>query len=112
METTKAELSGIIFLPGTLKLSVSLRNLSFIKAEGSNFPHREVSYRKALTLVLLILLLQRQGRGPKEEMLTCVCFLQYESAMERMQKSKLSHYKKTMEVSMGGLAGFHANWLQ
>ncbi|XP_010715655.1 proline-serine-threonine phosphatase-interacting protein 1-like [Meleagris gallopavo] len=28
---------------------------------------------------------------------TPVCFLQYESAMERMQKNKLSHYKKTME---------------
>lgn len=65
-----------------------------------------MAYGKALTLVLLILLLERGGRSPKEEMLTCVCFLQYESAMERMQKSKLSHYKKTMEVSMGGLGRF------
>lgn len=69
--------------------------------------------REALTVVLLILLLERGGRSPKEEMLTFVCFLQYESAMERMQKTKLSHYKKTMEVSREGLGSSpDANWLQ
>lgn len=94
-------------------LSVSLRNLSFIKAEWSSFPHRHVAYRKALTTAFLILPLKRGGRGPKQEMLTSVFFLQYESAMERMQKSKLSHYKKTMEVSKEVLCRFlDANWLQ
>lgn len=64
-------------------------------------------------MVLLILLLERGGRSAKQEMLSCVCFLQYESAMERMQKSKVSHYKKTMEVSREGLGSFpEANWLQ
>lgn len=33
------------------------------------------------------------------EMLSPVCFLQYEIAMDRVQKSKVSLYKKTMEVS-------------
>lgn len=46
-------------------------------------------------------------------MLTPVCFLQYESAMERMQKNKLSHYKKTMEVSKELLCWYlSANQLQ
>lgn len=63
-------------------------------------------------MALLIWLLERGGRSPKQEMLTCVCFLQYESAMERMQKCKLSHYKKTMEVSREGLGRFpDTNWL-
>jgi len=52
-------------------------------------------------------------RSPKQDNLTSVCFLQYESAMERVQKSKLSHYKKTMEVSKEVLCRFFdGNWLQ
>lgn len=64
-------------------------------------------------MALLILPLKRGGRSLKQEMLISVCFLQYESAMERIQKSKLSHYKKTMEVSKEVLCRFlDANWLQ
>lgn len=73
------------------------------KQSESNFSHRHVACRKALMMAFLILPPKGGGRIPKWEMLTSVCFLQCKAAMERMQKSKLSLYKKTMEVSKVGV---------
>lgn len=49
-----------------LRCSVSLRNLSFIKAEWSHFPHRHMAHRKVLTMSLLSLPL-KTGRGGKSQ---------------------------------------------
>lgn len=100
MESAEAELSWIIiFLPDTLMLSVSLRSLSITKAEWSHFLHRHVTCRGTLPKPFLILPAGKGEKSKERNAHTPVCFLQYEAAMERMQKSKLSHYKKTMEVS-------------
>lgn len=80
-------------------LSVSLRSLSITKAEWSHFLHRHVTCRGTLPKPFLILPAGKGEKSKERNAHTPVCFLQYEAAMERMQKSKLSHYKKTMEVS-------------
>lgn len=50
-------------------------------------------------MAFLILPLKQGQEVQSKKCFTPLCFLQYESAMERIQKSKLSLYKKTMEVS-------------
>lgn len=82
------------------------------KSRAKSFTSYARGSYKALTMAFLILPLKEGGKSLKWEMLSSVCFLQYESAMEHMQKSKLSHYKKTMEVSKEVLCRFlNANGL-